>query len=42
VKYFSIDHPPTFVVFAGILNFIKMKFNFSLGVNTTELARQEN
>ena len=42
MKYLSIDHPPTFVAFAGILNFIKTKFNFSLGVNTTELARQEN
>jgi hypothetical protein len=42
VKYFPIDHPPTFVAFAGILNFITIKFNVSLGVNTTELARQEN
>jgi hypothetical protein len=42
VKYLSTDHPPIFVAFAGILNFIKMKFNFSLGVNTTELAIQEN
>jgi hypothetical protein len=38
VKYFSIDHPPTFTAVAGILNIIKMKINFSLGVNTKELV----
>jgi hypothetical protein len=38
----SIDYPPTLVALADILNFTKMKINFSLGVHTTDLATQEN